>query len=220
MARPVIRWMVSMSLRVKSEFITPWGMCDLVGLQFKKGSVTARLNLGQKQPVGSLTGSALLAQIPDAATQWSITLKRLTEECVPTISEEVVLEQTQRLIAAGFVRLRGDRLQKLNGWIPLHKRLIAIELKLTRVEEAISQARNNLIFADRSYVGLPKELAVRVANKSARQSSFLESGVGLLAVTRRECEILIPSRRCSTKPDPVIQFYCVEKFWRTYLKGS
>lgn len=219
MARPVVRWMLSMDLQVKSEFITPWGMCDLVGLNFKKRSVTARLKLGQKQPVGSLTGSALLAQIPDAATGRSISLKRLTEECVPTISEEIVLEQTRRLVASGFVRMRGDRMQKLNGWMPLHKQLIAVELKLNRVEEAISQARNNLIFADSSYVGLPKELALRVASRRIRESSFLESGVGLLAVASGECEILIPSRH-SAKPDPVIQFYCVEKFWRTYPKGS
>jgi hypothetical protein len=110
-------------------------------------------------------------------------------------------------------------MQKLNGWMPLHKRLIAVELKLNRVEEAISQARNNLIFADSSYVWLPKKLALRVASRRIRESSFLESGVGLLAVASAECEILIPSRHCSAKPDPVIQFYCVEKFWRTYPKA-
>ncbi len=44
----------------------------------------------------------------------------------------------------GFiVRTDTQALQKINGWMPLQKRLVAVELKLSRVEEAISQAVNN-----------------------------------------------------------------------------
>jgi hypothetical protein len=221
MTKPVLQWMQSLGLQVKLEFITPWGMCDLVGLSFKKRARTARLKLGQTQPIGSLIGAALLAQIPDAKTHRTTTLRRLKQECFPTISEDTVAEQIQRLIADGFVLSSGaNRLQKLNGWIPLHKRLIAIELKLNRVEEALSQARNNLIFADKSYVGLPKDVAERVAASRTRRSTFLNEGVGLVSVSSRECKILIPSRQRPSGPDPVIQFYCVEKFWRTHSKGS
>ncbi len=221
MTTPVFQWMESLGLQVKSEFITPWGMCDLVGLSFRKAARKARLKLGQTQPVGSLIGAALLDQIPDAKTNRTTTLRRLTNKCVPTISEEIVAEQIQRLIAAGFVRSSsGCVLQKINGWAPLHKRLIAVELKLSRVEEVLSQARNNLIFADKSYVGLPQDLAERVAASKTRRAKFLDDGVGLIAVSSQECKILIPSRHRSSAPDPVIQFYCVEKFWRTHSKDS
>jgi hypothetical protein len=221
MTTPVFRWMQSLGLEVKSEFITPWGMCDLVGLTFRKGARAARLKLGQTQAVGSLIGAALLDKIPDAKTNRSTSLRRLTNKCMPTISEEIVAHQIQRLIEDGFVRSPdGNRLQKINGWVPLHKRLIAIELKLNRVEEALSQARNNLIFADKSYVGLPRDLAERIAASKTRCAKFVDDGVGLVAVSSQECKILIPSRHRSSAPDPVIQFYCVEKFWRTHSKDS
>ncbi len=221
MSGPVLRWMHSNNLIVKSEFITPWGKCDLVGLSFKKRNVAARLKLGQKRSVSSLTGSALLARIPDVETGEFITFKYLVEQCAQIICEEVIFEQTQRLIADGFVLSKGNRLQRLNGWVPLHKQLIAVELKLNRVEEAISQARNNLIFADKSYVGLPMDLAVRLAAHGIRRMSFIDSGVGLLSVNRGKCEVLIPSiKRPSPRRNPVIQFYCVEKFWRTCPKDN
>jgi hypothetical protein len=139
---------------------------------------------------------------------------------VPTIPQELVIEHTDRLIADGFVQRSGDRLQRHNGWVPLQRNLIAVELKLSRVEEAMSQAQNNLIFADKSYVGLPKDLAIRVAAKRTRWSAFLDNGVGVIAVAPRECTIVIPSRNRSSQPDPVVQFHCVEKFWRTSAKGN
>ena len=218
MTKPTARWMQSEGLLVKPEFITPWGMCDLVGLSFKERSVSYRRRLGQRLPVSSLTRAALLFRIPDDKT---ITLRSLARQCAPMIPEEVLNEHMQRLIDDGFVRCSsGDHLQRLNGWVPLHKRLIAVELKLKRVEEAMSQAQNNLIFADESYVGLPKDLAVRVAAKRARWSSFLDNGVGVLAVAPRACTVVIPSRHRSSVPDPVVQFYCVEKLWRAFPKGS
>jgi hypothetical protein len=221
MAEPVVRWLRSLNLTVRSEFITPSGICDLVGVSFKARNVANRLRLGQTQPVGSITRAALLLRIPHADTAQSVTVRRLAKECAPTIPEEVVVEHTLRLIADGFVRrISRDRLQRLNGWVPLHKRIIAVELKLDRVEEAMSQAWNNLIFADESFVALPTEIAHRVAAKRDRWSSFLDSGVGLLAVSGRECKVLIPSRNRSVPPDAAIQFYCIEKFWRTYIKDS
>jgi len=218
MIMPVTRWMESMDLTVKSEFITPWGICDLVGLTFKKTSVSDRRRLGQTQAVTSLTRAALLFRIPDDK---AVTLRHLIRECAPMIPEEIVIEHTQRLINDGFVsRSSRDRLQRLNGWVPLHKQLIAVELKLTRVEEALSQARNNLIFADNSYVGLPKDLAVRVAAKRTRRSTFMDEGVGLVSVAPRECTILIPSRKKASTTDPIVQFYCVERFWRTSARDN
>jgi hypothetical protein len=223
MVKPVVKWMESMDLTVKSEFITPWGICDLVGLSFNQRNVRHRLRLGQTEPIGSVTRAALLLKIPDIETNESITLRRLVRDCAPTISEDSVREHTNRLIEAGFVSCpSGDRLQRLNGWMPLHKRLIAVELKLSRVEEAMRQARNNLTFADQSYVGLPKDLAVRVAQGRNRWSSFLDAGVGVLAVAPRACAIVKPSRRRSSEPapDPILRFYCAEKFWRTSAKDN
>src|SRR6266446_3702040 len=94
MSKPVIRWMQSLGLRVKPEFITPWGICDLVGLSFRSTSVQHRLRLGQTQPITSVTRAALLLRIPDVATGQSITLMALTKEYAFVMPADVVDEQT------------------------------------------------------------------------------------------------------------------------------
>lgn len=221
MNRPVCRWLESLGMAVKAEFITPWGICDLVASKPRKQNLARRLRLGQNQPISSLIRSALLLRIPDTDSHESVTLGSLARECAPFISKDIIFTQTQKLISDGFVvRQPRGGLQKLNGWMPLHKRLVAVELKLNRVEEAMSQARSNLSFADESYVALPKDLAYRVAASPARWRDYFDVGVGLLAVSARACSILKKPRHRAFPPDPVLQFYCVEKFWRSYSTGS
>ncbi len=218
MTGPARRWMESLGLIVRSELISPWGICDLVGLSFNKPNVARRLQLGQRRPVTSMTRAALLLQIPDVETKQEVTLSQLIAACAPILPEEVVVAQAQALVEDKFVIRNGDRLQKINGWMPLQRRLVSIELKLKRVEEAMLQAQNNLGFANESYVGLPLDLAIRVA-ESGRRDSFYRRGIGLVAVTPNTCEVLIRSRSMPVN-NPVFQFCCVEKFWRSAAKGN
>jgi len=216
MTKPVLHWMQTLNLLIKSEFTSPWGICDLVGLSFNKRNVLRRLRLRQTRPVASITQAALLLNIPDIETGKSIALRKLIDHCAPSITPEVVIAETERLIKERFViRSSDERLQKINGWMPLQKRLVAVEIKLKRVEEAMLQALNNLGFADESYIALPEALATRIA-KSARQDDFRQSGIGLLSVTSKSCNVIIRSRhQLPDRENSVVQFYCVEKFWRT-----
>jgi hypothetical protein len=214
-------WMKSSGMAVKAEFITPWGICDLVGLTFNPDKVARRLHLKQTRAVSSITRAVLLLQIPDVETKKSISLDELVRQFSSVIPEDVVSKETARLIADRFVvsPSRG-RLQKVNGWMPLQDRLVAVELKLSRIDEAMQQALNNLGFTEESYVGLPVEVARRVAANASRWSKYFDNGVGLLSVARRGCQILMPSRKDGNRTDTAIQLYCVEKFWRTRLKGN
>ncbi len=221
MAVPVAAWMKRSGMAIKSEFVTPWGICDLVGLTFNSDKVAHRLQQKQTRVVSSITSAMLLLQIPDFQTRKSATIDRLARQCAPSIPEEVVEKETARLIADRFVvcSSRG-RLQKINGWMPMQDRLVAVELKLQRIEEAMRQAMNNLGFAEESYVGLPDQVAYRVLSNVARWSDFFEAGVGLLGVAQQSCEVLVPAQRARNRADAAIQLYCVEKFWRTRLKGN
>ena len=137
------------------------------------------------------------------------------------MSRDMIVRHSNRLIAEGFVvRTTSGELQKRNGWFPMHKRLVAVELKLNRIEEVLSQARNNLLFAQESYIALPKDVANRVSEKRARWAPYFEGGVGLLSVTKRSCEILIRPHRQALAVDNLVQFCCVEKFWRTQSRRS
>ena len=210
-------------MAVKSEFVTPWGICDLVGLTFNPQRAERRRQLGQTRAIGSITRALLLLEIPDIEKREATTLGKLVRQFAPVVPAEVVSEQIERLIADRFVvsSPRG-RLQRVNGWMPLQDRLVAVELKLSRVKEAMHQALSNLGFAEESYVGLPAKVARRMASDSSRWSGFFDAGIGLLSVTPRGCKPLVPARERKTpdSTDGVLQFYCVEKFWRTRARGN
>ena len=128
----------------------------------------------------------------------------------------MVAHELARLIADGFIECaRGGQLQKLSGWLPLQKQLVAVELKLSRIEEALRQAKSNLGFADESYVAVPSEVANRVEGKEIRSSQFREAGVGLISVSEKWCRVRIPAQKNHPWKNEAIQVYAVEKFWRT-----
>ena len=123
MKQSVVKWLQSLKFIVKSEFTSPWGICDLVGLQFNESHVSHRLKLGQTRSITSLTRAALLMLIPDVETRRSISLSHLARECSPAVPPEIVENEARRLVADGFVICEsGERLQKVNGWMPLQKR--------------------------------------------------------------------------------------------------
>jgi len=221
MREPVAQWMRSQGLTIRAEFISPWGICDLVGLCFNEHNVARRNHLKQNRAVTSMVRAALLLKIPDIESNEAITINQLIKECSPSLIPERVTAEAERLVKDGFVlRRKRNSLQKINGWTPLQKRFIAIELKLKRVAEAILQAENNFGFADESYIALPDDLATRLAAKLARRETFKASGVGLLGVTSNSCKLLIPSHRQNIEKDAVVQFYCVEKFWSVCAKDN
>ena len=219
MAPAVSRWLQSANLRVKREFTTPWGVCDLVALNFNQDRVEHRLHLRQTRPVSSLTQAVLLLQIPDIETRRSTTLSRLADRCCPVLSAEKVEREIARLIADRFVvQSRNGRLRKVNGWMPLQERLVSVELKLTRVEEAMQQAMKNLDLGAESYVAFPFTVAERIAATPQRWQCYLDAGIGLLAVSPSNCMPLIPASSGNTAFDQAVQLHAVEKFWRTRLK--
>jgi hypothetical protein len=217
MTPSVTRWLKGAGLHVKPEFVTPWGICDLAGLSFNSEHVSHRLSLRQRKTVASITRAALLLEVPDVEERRSISMDRLARRFASTIGEEHVTAEVERLIADGFlVRTSRGRLQKLNGWIPLQNRLVAVELKLSRVEEALVQAKANLGFAEESYVAFPMPMARRIAGDPSPWVSYFDDGIGLIGVLRQRCEVLIPYSPSSSNYAPAVRLYCVEKFWRTH----
>ena len=103
------KWLVQVGLTVKHEFITPWGVCDLVGVSLDQDQVSKRLGYRQTKPVASTTRAAILLRIPDVETQRSITVGKLVRDYAPVIPREVVIRETERLISDRYV-VRSGRL--------------------------------------------------------------------------------------------------------------
>ncbi len=210
-------WMKRAGLHVKSEFVTPWGICDLAGLSFNSERVSQRLSLRQRKSVSSITRAALLLDVPDIEERKSISVSRLVRRYASAVGGELVVAEVEKLIADGFlVRTPRGQLQKLNGWMPLQNRLVAVEMKLNRVEEALAQAKANLGFAEESYVAFPMPMARRIAGDPSPWQSYFDEGIGLIGVMRRRCEILLPYSSSPSSFDPAVRLYCVEKFWRSH----
>jgi len=217
----VVDWLRASGLEVRSEFVSPWGECDLVGARLSPTRVAERLRLGQSRAVGSITRAALLLDIPELGARRGTTVAHLVDIYASSVTEPVVREEIGRLIADGFVvtSSRG-RLARVNGWFPLHERLVAVELKLSRVDDAIRQARSNLGFADESYIALPIARAHRVAAAPRRRAEIARMGIGVIGVTREGCELVMSATPRKARTDKAIQLYCIEKFWRQRLRPA
>jgi hypothetical protein len=213
------RWLNNQSLLVKKEFYTPWGVCDLVGISLSNARVRQRLDFGQRLSIGPLQRIALLNRIPDFETGDSVTWSQLAADFQGFLSESDLHNELEHLIKSKFVQRAGPAcFHKLNGWAPLHNRIVALELKLERVEEALFQATSHLKFATESYVGVPEKVAHRVYRTSVHH--FETTGVGLVAIARHRSRVLVRSRPNRDQTDSVFQMHCAERFWRSHVTGN
>jgi hypothetical protein len=218
MTKAAAAWLRAQELIARREFVTPWGICDLVGASLSKRRIGQRLRLGQTRALGSPARAQVLLSIPEQEEGYGISVRRLARACEMLLDEAAVERELERLVRERFVvEHRAGAFQRVNGWMPLQRRLVAVELKLKNIDEAFHQARSHLGFTPESYVGLPKSLAERTAGGPWAEH-FRSEGVGLLAVDRAECRVLIRSAKRHDRIDQAVQMYVVEKFWRTWLK--
>jgi hypothetical protein len=219
MVRPAEDWLKSLGLLTKREFATPWGICDLVGLAFNKRHVKKRLALGQRRPIGPPRRVAVLMRIPDIETGASVRLATLQRQFGPFIPPEAVARDVEILVSRKFVcRTQRGTFQSVNGWLPLHKRLVAVELKLSRVEEALGQAFAHRDMTHESYVALPESRARRIRS-SDRANAFRNAGIGLLGVAPNVCRVLLAPRP-KAPTGTVAETHCVERFWQPLIRDS
>ena len=219
MTKTVEDWLLSQGMQVKREYPTPWGICDLVGCSLNKNKIRKRLNLGQKRPIGSQFRVLLLSYIPDIEKGDTISFTELHKQFANFLDESFIEKELVRLKKDKFVQeVQSGVFQKLNGWFPLHKRIVAVELKLARISEVISQAYSNLEFADESYVGLPYDNAKNLfASRDRRQ--LVENGIGVIGVHKKGIRVFLRSKFAGDS-SPIFAMHCVERFWRTYLRDS
>lgn len=215
MAQPVRDWLQRAGLTVKHEFALPWGICDLVGVSLNLTNVRKRLCLKQTNAIGPPGRIDLLSRIPDQETGRTISLRQLQRTYGHSVPDFHVTNEVEKLIADRFVlQTRTGCLQRLNGWVPLQKRIVSVELKLTRISEALCQAASNRAFATESFVAMPWDMAHRLA-KGPRVSDFREAGVGIVAVDRTKCRLTLSPTANGVATDSTLQMHCVERFWRS-----
>lgn len=214
MFAPVEAWLAQEGLRTKREFVVPWGVCDLVGATFDGSKIQKRLEMKQRHKIGPISRIELLMSLPDAETRKSVSLCKLEQKYKGLLPREALLQELKILEDRNFAcSSKPGYYQKLNGWMPMHQRLVAVELKLSRVREAMQQAVNHCAFADESYVALPASVADSVVESAARVFPFEQSGVGILGVTPAGCEMKLTARARASGMNP-LQVHAGERLWQ------
>lgn len=214
---PVIRWLKAEQLSARTEMALPWGICDVVGVQLNPSRVRQRLSLGQRLPIGPPSRVFVLLHIPDEKAGYSIRLRTLQRKLGPILDADTVKTDVDVLQARKFITETRHGLQRSNGWYPLENRICAVELKLYRVSEALQQAVRHLAATTECYVGLPSDIATRVA-ASTRRRQFEDLGIGILSITRESCKIALQAARRKSgeaHPTETPRMHLVERFWRT-----
>jgi hypothetical protein len=209
---PATKWLTSQGLEYKREFRMPWGICDLVGVEWSRPRVSDRMLRRQRAAIGPPGRVAILQLVPDEESGRSIDIDEIrTQVCKPL---DWVARELESLIRGNFVKRNADgSLTSAVSWAPLHTRIVAVELKLDRIDEAINQARSHVAFATESYIGFPGVVAERII--ASHHSSVLQkAGVGLLSVTDGGAVVLAKPVTSQQIPrDGVLQMHCVERFW-------
>ena len=221
MSASALRWLQQDGFVTKSEFSTPWGICDFVGVDIDLERAAYRLQLRQRSAIGPMIRVDLLARIPDENSGKSVSLSRLSSLYRDHLTRDQIEQELQALLSGRFITsdVRYKHVQKINGWMPLHRRIVALELKLSRVDEALNQAMSHLAFATHSYVGLPADSAARVL-RADNGERFRKTGIGLISVDRSRCRRVIDAQEQRTVGSPVIQMHVVERFWRNFVKDN
>lgn len=221
MRESVSRWLSQSGMAIRDELQTAIGVCDLVGCRLREPSVRRRRRQRQVSSLGPTRRIAILLSLPEARPRrGGISLDALASKLGHHYSAELLNIELNHLVRARHARVtRTGRYLRVNGWAPLFRRLVAVEMKLRRVEEVLYQAARNRAFAVESYAAMPLEVARRLAEGPWR-ARFRALGVGLVGVASGECLPLIRAERIRKSADPVLQMHVVERFWQDVSRGS
>lgn len=131
---------------------------------------------------------AILAAILDGQPIDVVKLAERTYASIGDIERRVV-----RLVRLGFVTARPDGTFALRrGVIPTDVRVVAVEAKLYRWREALSQAEAYFSFANESYIAMPSHAVRRNINAL---DACAVAGVGIIAVDDSGASLLLNGER-------------------------
>jgi hypothetical protein len=203
------RWAEAEGLQCLLEYRTPWGVCDIAGVEIDRGKLNMRARSGQLRELGPLrrvavfeafsSGDSLGMSVSDVAA--------LTGNPLASVERDLKFLQAGKFIT----ECKPGKFVRRTPWAPLHKRIVAIELKAQSLSNVVAQAKANMSFATESYVGLPLATAAKLYG-SDRRSPLVEAGLGLLGTRHHGAEVLLkPSPSARFHFDRVVQTHCTEQ---------
>jgi hypothetical protein len=107
-----------------------------------------------------------------------------------------IARRVERLVRLGLLaQISEDQIRLSHRALPNRVRIVAVEAKLTRWKDALTQTQTYLSFANEAYIAMP---AASVRHNVNALSACADAGVGVIAVD--ECEASVVLRAENRQP--------------------
>lgn len=147
------------------------GIVDIVAVRFDTAAVRHRLDTG----IGPLCSPLRIRALDVLRTDRPLRVTTLARK-LGSNARALMRSTLGPLAELGAVELAGDGVRATGAWRPVGAHLTAIELKLSKWRDALRQADNFALSADRSWVVLD---FARAGAAIAARDTFESHGVGL-----------------------------------------
>lgn len=215
MREPVKAWLEDQGCTVRYEVYLPWGYCDMVGIELDEGKINLRRTARQftrlsENQISYLLkmprGGCYVEDLADIARRWYDSYG--FKDMVKKLRKRRLLDAEER---DGSLWLTPDI-----GWLPFHRKIIAVELKLNDAAGVLNQADNHRVFANETWAAMPEGRILRM--RSDTRNRFEGAGVGLLSVTPDGCEVEIEPHQYEPEDvhGRIRAAFCAECVWQNF----
>ena len=192
------------SALVVGEVPAAVGIADIVAVRFDREAVRHRLDTG----VGPLCSPLRVRALDILRTDRAMRVTTLARK-LGTNAHALTRSTLGPLAEMGVVELASDGVRATGAWRPVGAHLTAVELKLSKWRDALRQADNFAVSADRSWVVLD---FARAGAAIAARDVFEGYGVGL-AVLDGVGHLQVITRPTGRRPQPWLRALMAERAW-------
>jgi hypothetical protein len=180
------------------------GISDIVAVRFDREAVRHRLDTG----VGPLCSPLRVRALDILRTDRPIRVTTLARK-LGTNTRALTRSTLVPLANIGVVGFAGDGVTATGAWRPVGAHLTAVELKLSKWRDALRQADNFAVSADRSWVVLD---FARAGAAIAGRDVFEKYGIGL-AVLDGAGHLQVITRPAGRRPQRWLRALMAERAW-------
>lgn len=191
-------------MHVLREMPAGQGVVDLLGVDFDDEVLSRRVRAG----VGPIVLPLRVHVLSHLRTDRFLSLERLSRK-VGSNPRALTRSTLRPLAEVGAIDLDQRRARATGLWIPVAKRLTAVELKLSKWRSAARQADNAARAADRSWVVLD---SCRARSAMKNRDYFAELGIGLATLDSRGA-LKVVERARHTHSVPWLRAWLGELAW-------
>lgn len=180
------------------------GIADVVAVRFDPAVVRRRLDSG----IGPLCSPLRVRALDRLRTDRPMRVSTLASK-LGSNPRALTHSTLGPLAEMGMVELVGDSVRATGAWEPAATHVTAVELKLSKWRDALRQADNFALSADRSWVVLD---SARATSAIAAGDVFAQFGVGL-AVLRGAGELQVINQPAGRRPERWLRAIIAERAW-------